>query len=253
MFLNTGNLALLNKETHILQSNLADFTKTGDKSNLAKINLKRADHYRRLVKNIVDGALDNAFPIAKSNIAENDWEDLKQFFFENHKSPEPQVWKFPFQLFLFVQDNDLEIKNKYPFIYELLYFEWMEMEVHAQENEKLEEYKLIASNFQNVYLNPYFLFEHFTYPIHKENIENYEENMGDYFIHCWRDYKEHNVSYKELDPVDAVFLDHVINTKNINLSILSTQESIKQFNIEVKNYLNNSVNEFIQDGIIIQL
>lgn len=234
---------MLKSETKYLQSNLADFSRSGIEREIEGTRPDRLQHYRRLIRNIVDGAVSSAYPITKKILSNDEWKNLIDDFLREHNSSEAQVWKYPKQLIYYFESSGYHFRLKKDFLLDLLKFEWMEMEVFSMENQNLE--KLKAQN--QVTINPYFILEHFEFPVHKKNYLDIGKFKSNYFVLCYRKLSDNNVSYLEFNPLFAVIFENLANG-NTPEKALSNSKKLLGINDKINIY--DFINNLIQKEII---
>ncbi|HEY0298656.1 MAG TPA: DNA-binding domain-containing protein, partial [Arachidicoccus sp.] len=117
------------------QSKLAFFCRTGKYETLENVNENNVYHYRRLVFNVVEDMLQSAYPLASELLTKEEWINVTKDFFANHPCVSPQVWSMPkeFYEYLFAIEHH-PLMTKYPFLQELLWFEWLEVEMYMMED-----------------------------------------------------------------------------------------------------------------------
>ncbi len=102
----------------------------------ADVKQDRIETYRELFFNNVDSFLSNNFPVLKTILSDQQWFELSQDFFSNHASSSPYFSEIPEEFIDFLQ-NERKNKDDYPFLLELVHYEWVEMALSiAKENIK---------------------------------------------------------------------------------------------------------------------
>ncbi len=102
----------------------------------ADVKQQRIETYRELFFNNVDSFLSSNFPVLKTILSDQQWFELSQDFFSNHSSSSPYFSEIPEEFIDFIQ-NERKNKDDYPFLLELVHYEWVEMALSiAKENIK---------------------------------------------------------------------------------------------------------------------
>ncbi|MFZ9847220.1 MAG: DNA-binding domain-containing protein, partial [Flavobacteriales bacterium] len=172
----------LNK-TFSVQSALASFCKKGEYKSIEGVNEERAKHYRRMVYNVIDDTLQSAFPLTLALLTEEEWNYAVDLFFSTHAAQTPILWRLPEEFVDFSNSLEFPLKKKYPFISELLLFEWMEVKIFMVKDISSEFSTQGNIQSDKLVLNPESQFLHFTYPVHlKKANEISEEDKGNYFL-----------------------------------------------------------------------
>lgn len=210
---------MLKTETYQIQSSLAKYCRTGNLTIIEGANERRLPEYRRLVYNVVKGFLDQAFPIAQQHLSEQQWEKLCEDFFDAHKCQPAEAWRIPEELVNYISKNKHPFVSEFPFLRELLHFEWLEIEIYNlidQPAVKLEEGML---------LNPHFIIEQFTYPVHQPLHK--EINPKQYFLLVFRHPIDLNARFMELAPLSAFLLETLLSNGSVSATINEMASALK--------------------------
>jgi len=238
-------MSLLN-ETHEIQSKLATYCRTGQLEPITGAITDRLHNYRRLVFNVVNDALERAYPIFRGIVTDQEWNDLVNDYFINHDPQDPRVWKMPYELYEFCKENNYAEKLNRPFLNDLLYFEWIEIEVHTMPDEIIppiqNEGDLLDSP---VVINPEYRLLHFDYPVHNTPAESLVSNKGDYFVLVYREQENLSVRFFELSAFFTVVFEKM-SVGNIN-GRTALLESGKLFNMSDENTLIQNGLPFLND------
>jgi hypothetical protein len=249
-----ASMKYLNDETKHLQSKLANYVRSGDSSDLdsSKIGGLKKDklhHYRRLVSNIINNSLSNAYPITKGLLNKEEWQELVYNFFLEHNSSDPQIWSFPYQLYEYVINSNYKEKINRDYLDDLLYFEWVEMEVSAMEDIIIPEYKNEINIDSITILNPYIKLFSSKFPVFHKDIKIEDMSEGNYFAICYRNIDDFKVNFIEIDAISAIFVEKLIENQNILDSINYCSELINM-NLEYENF-EFLINELHKKQIIL--
>lgn len=171
------------------EKKFAGYCRTGNFVRLKKTTPNRLPHYRKLVFNVIDDTLQTAYPLTFGLLTKPEWKELVNDFFGTHNCQSYQVWKMPYELYQYVLNNRLSIKQKYPQLLNLLLFEWMEIEVFMMEDIETPSFKTSGQLItDDLILNP----EHFLlateYPVHyKKAKEISAADKSIYYILIFRE------------------------------------------------------------------
>ena len=195
-------------ETAELQEKFAEYCRTGIKTDLPGINHKNISHYRRLVYNVVNNTLEQAYPITHKVCPNNVWNDMINEFFSHHPCQTHQIWQMPYEFYQFAKNNDYRLKYKMPFLIDLLYFEWIEIEVHTMPDLPIPSYTLNGSeNIDIPVINPEFRIIRLEYPVHLNPISQVEEKKGNYFLLVFRESDTGKVEFISLSAFYALVIE----------------------------------------------
>ena len=226
-------MSTLSKETHKIQSDLSDYCRTDALPDIPGAKKEGLKTYRELVFGVVEDTLQSAYPITYKLLGEDQWLRLAEDFFAKHKCSNPQIWKMPFELIEHVQNTNYDKKIKKPWLTELLYFEWLEVEVYNMPDNKVENYASIK-NWKEIIpvFNPDHRLVHFIYPVHQAKEEAILENTGNYFLLVYRSLEDYSVNFLEFSPFLAMLFEYLINNRcSISSALNYMKQEYPQFNI----------------------
>jgi len=202
---------LLKQETHNIQSKLADYCKTGVEVEIKGAKQERLHHYRRLTYNIVKGALNTAYPIAHKTIDEDLWIGMIDDYYANHKMNTPLVWKMPIEFYEFVVETGYADTLGLPYLDDLLYFEWIEIEIHTMVDLEIPDFKEEGDLLNDkLVVTPEHEILSFDYPVHKFKGAELLDKEGSYFVLIFRKHDSGAVRFINLSPFFAVTLQNII-------------------------------------------
>src|SRR5690606_9540893 len=121
-------------------------------------------------------------------------------FFCNHPCQNPQVWSMPKEFYEYLVKSRHSLLIKYPFLQDLLWFEWIELELFMMEDKKAEYTTNGDILFSRLVLNPEYQLLSFKYPVHHKNARYITiTDQSDYFAAAHRN-KEGSVVFTDLSP-----------------------------------------------------
>ncbi|MFA7326179.1 MAG: putative DNA-binding domain-containing protein [Candidatus Kapaibacterium sp.] len=203
---------LLKKETHNIQSKLADYCKTGLEVTIEGAKQDRLHHYRRLTYNIIKGALATAYPIAKETLTEKEWLTMVDDYFANHKMQTPIVWKMPFEFYEYCVEQKYGEKFDRPYLDELLYFEWIEIEIHTMEDMAIPIYIGEGDILRDkLVVTPEHELLAFEYPVHKFKGDELLDKKASYFVLIFRKNDTGAIRFINLSAFFALTLQTIID------------------------------------------
>lgn len=236
----------LSRDTANLQHNLAHYCRTGKDTPLAGITPNRIHHYRRLVFNVIKNTLTQAFPITVNYMGTKKWEGLVADFFENHDCQTPQVWKLPYEFYLFSRENNYHDKYSIPFLNDLLYFEWIEIEVYTMPDAEHEKFVAKGDYLTDpLVFNPEYRIIKLQYPVHKYRPEQAKNKPGEYFVLAFREPESGKVKFMNLS-LFHVYLIERLHEYGYKMPVI-LNEAMKIFKIKDKELLLVNVQKFFSD------
>jgi uncharacterized protein len=237
----------LKKDTHEQQSLLAEYCRNGVvPANLIDINKDNLHTYRRLCYNIADDVIETAYPITYSFLPSETWNHLVHDFYSEHKCQTPQVWRMPLEFYEYCVHKNIAGELNLPFLNDLLYFEWLELEVHTMEDVEYPKAKKDGDWLNNkIAFNPEYKLVKLSYPVHTTApTEGLEEKKGDYFLLVYRERESGRVQFVDLSMFYAFILENLGNGALLK-DILVEANSLFQIN-DIKLLKDRSL-EFIED------
>ena len=226
-------MSQLKSDTIATQSLMAEYCRVpGFDKEIPGARVDRLHNYRRLVFNIIEDTLQSAYPITHTLLTEEEWIQLVNDFFSRHNCTSTQLWRMPYELVEFVEKEEYHLKLCKPYLVELLYFEWLEIEIYQDEDKPHENFITEGDVMLDVpVINPDHKLLQLTYPVHKKNHKELEDNKGNYFVLIYRHRSNFTVNFLELSPFLALVFDHLLKAKT---SIKNTLLTVGK---------NNGINE----------
>ncbi|RAJ27294.1 HvfC family RiPP maturation protein [Pedobacter cryoconitis] len=196
------------EQTHRNQLALASYCRTGILEDIPGINTENISQYRRLVFNVIDDMLQSAFPLSYELLKAREWQMITHDFFSNHACQSPQVWYMPREFYEYLEQTRPEILNNYPVLLELLWFEWLEVELFMMEDRGID-YRITGDLKQDaIVLNPEIHFQHFKFPVHLKKAKKITAtDQGDYYLCIHRLPESGDVSFTDLSAAFVRLLE----------------------------------------------
>lgn len=234
----------LSEETYSLQKEFVEMCRTGDFSQIKGSRLEALQTYRRLVYSNIEANLCKAYPITKELLTQKEWEGLIQAFFASYPIRSPHLWEMPKDLFLWLQKEDHPLTETYPFLCDLLYFEWLEIEFFVMPDKDSPPSCLKGHLIEDLLVfNPEHQIFSFSYPVFKENIREAVSCEGHYFLLVYRTQSKKDVRYFELSPL-YVFLWEEMKNKGLTVAEGVKEAGIHFPQIDEKRLLPSAIDFF---------
>lgn len=181
------------------QSGMALYCKTGKEQNLIGITEGRIHHYRRLIYNIIDDSLRTAYPLTFNLIDKNLWDGIVSDFVANHKTQTPILWRMPEEFKNYLKDSNDFLDEDFPFIWDLLEFEWKEIEIYMMEDNEAKEHFSEGLFYEDkIVFNPDFQILKLNYPVHTKNAKHItEKDFAEYYV----------LIFRKKDTGEVIFVD----------------------------------------------
>jgi hypothetical protein len=246
-------MSLLKESTHEQQSKLAEYCKTGIVPELTGILEENLHHYRRLVFNIGIDTIETAYPITYRFLPDEIWDKLVYEFYAEHKCQTPQVWRMPLEFYEYCVEKDIQGKMNLPFLNDLLYFEWLELEVHTMDDIPYPSFDTEGDLLNNLLaINPEHKLVKFTYPVHILAATELEGKAGNYFLLMYREKESGKVQCMDVSILYAYILEQIQNGLTLQ-AVLTDADSLFQINNfeMLKEHAINFINDLKQRQFIL--
>lgn len=232
------------EETTKAQFDLGQYCRTGKEISIKGVNQERVKHYRRLVYNVVRNTMDQAYPLASQILGEDRWNSLVHDFLINHDCQTPKIWLLPLEFYEYIRDHNYSKSLDLLWLNDLLYFEWIEIEVHVMPDEKMPDAKRKGDLLNDVLvINPEFRLIRLDYPIHQFNIDEAIKKKSNYFVLAARDPDKGHVNFFNLSLLHTWIIENLLQE---NVSIKSLYPKINQiFGIDSETMLTENLNGFL--------
>lgn len=236
----------LKAETYKQQSTLAKYCRDGLEVNLLGAKKERLPNYRRLVFNVIKDALENTYPIAFKYIKTEIWDTFVYNFFSQHKCSDPQVWRMPEEFYHFCKTENYADQYSLPYLNDLLFFEWLEVEMYMMEDIKYPDFK-DATNWLNkkIILNPEHKIVKLKYPVHIEKPKTAAQKKGDYFLLLYRERESGRVQFVNLSVLYTFLLENIVVGEKTLEEIFT--DTLYIFGINDLNLLQTETFKFLED------
>lgn len=198
------------KDTYEQQSKLAQYCRDAKVPDLIGVKYENLPHYRRLVFNIASDIIETAYPITYSFLPKETWEKLVFDYFVEHKCQTTQVWKMPLEFYDYCVKKDIQSQLNLPFLNDLLYFEWLELEVHTMEDIPYPEFKSEGDWFNTkIAINPEFKLIKLIYPVHTTAPTELAGKEGTYFLLIYREKESGRVQFMDISIMYAYIIEQI--------------------------------------------
>ena len=237
---------LLRTETYNQQSNFAQYCRNGKEIAILGTTPNRLPHYRRLVFNIVKDAMETTFPISYKYIETEIWDEMVFNFFSSHKCTDPQVWRMPEEFYEFCKSENYSSKYKLPFLNDLLYFEWLEVELYMIEDIPYPRFSS-SKNWltEKIAVNPEHKLIKLEYPVHLEKPFDTANKKGDYFLLLYREKETGRVQFVNLSVLFTFLIENIVLAEKTLEEIFN--DILYIFGINDLEILRSEVFKFLED------
>lgn len=238
----------LHKETIQIQHLLGQYVRDGIERKIPGVHPDRIKHYRRLVNNVVTDTMNTAFPISRAAVGPDVWTSLVDEFFTREDPGVPQLWKLPFEFYRFHLTRNTGKAIKHPYLSDLLYFEWMEIEVHVMPDREIPDFRNEGDLLKDILVvNPEYEIIQLQYPVHRYSAKLSPEHKGNYYILIYRMPDSGNVHFMDLSELHLYLLDHIVE-REIPLDAIKREIALAA-GIESETYLDEALNQLMAEWL----
>ncbi len=185
------------------------------------VKKQRIDTYRELFFNNVEGFLSSNFPVLKKILNETQWTELAQDFFAHHQCKSPYFSEIPEEFIEFLQ-NERDNLNDYPFMLELVHYEWVEMALSISKKSlpPLMEYQSDLPELC-ISLSPLAWSLAYEYPVQQISPENLPTEIPEQatYLIVYRDWDD-EVNFIQTPPITFCLLELLEASPNISVEAL---------------------------------
>lgn len=220
----------LDSHSYSQQVLLSSYVRSGDQSlirQMDKVNEKGVKYYHKLVQTIFNDAIITAYPIMTEFMGEEQMQRIVSRFLAQHPCKESRLWAMPGEFFEYVKKNEHELMLDYPFLHDLMLFEWLEVKLFMMPDHQIRPYTSEGSLYSHpLVINTEFYIVILQYPVfilHPRDCS--KESRGEYQLLMYR--------HRESREVHFCAISNVVSK---TLKILSTI-AISYYDLEHLNLL----------------
>jgi len=236
---------LYQPDTYKIEQDLSRFGPTGNDTFIPGATEEGLRQYRRLLRNNINNTMVQAFPISRQVLPDEEWNELINLFFANHDAKTTQIWKLPAEFVTFVKENDYATLWSKPWLNDLLYFEWIEIEVYTMPDIEAEPFTLQGEIREGtIVVNPEHRLVLLRYPVHLYAVEEAKNHPGDYFMMVYRHPETREVLFADLTALDTFTFENIAHEQ---LSLSDIAAGLKlQFALSDQHPLLTNMIAFVQ-------
>lgn len=240
------------ESTHRTQSALANYCRTGTYTPISGANETNIAVYRELAFDVIEDMLQSTFPLTHELLSE-EWLQLVQDFFSNHACKSPQVWYMPKELYEYLSSIEQDpFLKKYPYLLELIWFEWLETELYMMEDQVIAHRLTGNINTDRLVLNPESHFQHFCYPVHLKNAKSIaSSDQADYYLTAHRVPETGDVLFTDISPALLRILELLADKPATILEL--TQHVCLEFGISYTEDILKTTTAFAEQSLASKL
>lgn len=193
---------------------------------------ERMGIYRELMLNNVSSFVDSGFPVLKSLLTEDRWQQLKRDFFKEHDCTSPLFVEIAKEFLCYLQQGFQPQAGEPPYVVELAHYEYLELKLDI-EPEDLSRQTLGANDdlaMTPLYLNRVAELAQYHYPLHQVSANNVEVEQQQTLLLVYRD-SELDIRFMAVNGMTATLLSLLDTEQPTELDkiISSLQQQFTQF------------------------
>ncbi|MEX1221434.1 MAG: putative DNA-binding domain-containing protein [Idiomarina sp.] len=240
-----------------LQKRFAEYLRNPQQHSFHDIAEQRRLHvYRDLIRNNLQSFLNSAFPVSRKVLGEDLWRLTGDAFRASHQAQSPYFADISGDFVDHLQSADIQALQPYPFIRELVHYEWVELRVsldHLPENLNLVTEASIAQ--AQLVVNPTAQILRYQFPVHEVTVDNQpQEPLSEAILLVVFKNAQGAVKFMQLSPLTALLLQHLQQHKALTLVQLqqAMQAALPQFNpATLASGMRETLTEFGAKGLIV--
>jgi len=237
---------MLKTSTYQAQNIFAQYCRDGKEVAIQGVKSERLPHYRWLVFNVVKEALETTYPISFKYIDSEIWDEMVFQFFSVYKCSDPQVWRMPVEFYEFCKEENFSEKHQLPFLYDLLYFEWLEVELYMMEDITFPKFGDSENWFdRRIAVTPEYRIIKLEYPVHMEKPFDTVNKKGDYFLLLFREKETGRIQFVNLSVLFAFLVENIVLADKTLAEILN--DILYIFGINDIEILQSETLKFLKD------
>lgn len=183
---------------------------------------RRMSVYRELFFNNIKGFLGNAFPVLQSLYDDNMWQQLCRTFYHQHHCRSPYFVDISKEFVEFLANQYQSLPSDPPFLAELAHYEWVELAISTSKETPSADYWNGEQDYKRVQVSELAWLLSYPFPVHKICPEfQPQQASGPYYFVVCRD-KQDEVTFTEIDQVNAFMLNHIEEHGPLDLNTLFT-------------------------------
>lgn len=195
----------------------------------AQAPARAAQIYQNLLFNNLRGFIDSCFPVARSVISTQKWQELEQVFYRSWRCNSPLFQNIPFEFHKFISARAEELEIP-PYLPQLLHYEWLELEIDLQDH-KISAPKVSYSEHSAIAINPTLYLARYQWPVHQISSDYQPESPNNCELLVYRDHT-HKVRFTEINAKTAELVECI--KLNSNSSIQSILETFATANVHME-------------------
>jgi hypothetical protein len=159
----------------------------------------------------------------------------------------------PLEFYDYCLEKGIAGQLGFPFLNDLLYVEWLELDVHTMEDIPYPSYTTEGDWFNNkIAINPEYKLIKLTYPVHTTAPTSLEGKEGTFFLLIYREKESGNVQFVDLSILYAYILEQIAGGELLKDVLVEANNLFQLNNISLlKEHAQNFINDLQQRKFIL--
>lgn len=174
----------------------------------AGVEARRMRIYQELLFNNVAGFVDSAYPVTLAILGETEAEALKRRFFSRHRCQTPYFLQIAEECFAYVEAQEQALLTRWPFLIELMHYEWVELAAAVAEGERPTNVRDDGDLLTGVpCLSPFVWPLAYQWPVHRLSVDWQPTGAPEAptYLLVYRDAEE--VGFMEINALTAILVE----------------------------------------------
>ena len=194
--------------------------------------------YQELVYHRFDEVISNCLPFGVKHLGDKKEKLIVEFMNQNPKTP--YIWQMPNEFREFLKGR---LEDRLPFLDDLLWYEWVEVELFMGKYESLHVRKFYWE--KEYTLNSNARIKDLSYKVFEDDIKT----KGEFWVLSYYDLKSKDVLFRELNEVLYIYLllQEEIGSKGALKEVVRLAEADEE---DVKEILNEALKTLCEIGVL---
>lgn len=222
------------------------------------VDARRMRVYEELIFNNFNSFLLACYPISYNILGDDAWQKLAQQAFDEIHSDSPLFRDIPAAFLQWLQDKALKLFPHYPWLWEFMHYEWIELKVQMDDvelNQLSIQSNPISSVNTQVTINPTAQIACYQWPVQTISPDNLNPEKTDQ-AHCFIVFRNSvdDVKFIELNSLTTQLIQQLQNTPQSNLAVtlkileksINSDQDLAQFVLPVLETLRQQEALYLQ-------
>lgn len=180
---------------------------------------RRMGIYCDLVFNTIANLIAGVFPVLRSLLSQEEWQQLLRQFIKEHPCHTPYFLEVSEEFLLYLRHAG-SLQERFPFVLALSHYEWIELALDVSETE-LPPRAELAENILNhcFYLSPLAVALEYQYPVHTISVNNVPLQQELTCLVVYRD-REDRVQFMHVTPLALRLIYSIQDNPGVALKFL---------------------------------